>query len=53
MKAENDYLAPSLARYLGVEVEGQRPESLAGDFSRFRFLLGAIDGEGVFTPDEP
>ena len=20
---------------------------------RFRFLLGATDGEGVFTPDEP
>jgi hypothetical protein len=28
------------------------PGSLAADFSRFRFLLGATDGEGVFTPDE-
>jgi len=23
------------------------------DIARFRFLLGATDGEGVFTPDEP
>lgn len=53
MKAEHDYLAPSLARYLGVEATGQDPESLAGVFNRFRFLLGATDGEGVFTPDEP
>jgi hypothetical protein len=53
MKAEHDYLAPSLARYLGVDVEGTGPESLADDFNRFRFLLGATGGEGVFTPDEP
>jgi hypothetical protein len=53
MKSDRDYLAPSLARFLGVEAEGCGPESLAGDFSRFRFLLGATDGEGVFTPDEP
>ena len=51
-KSDRDYLAPSLARFLGVEAEGCGPESLAGDFSRFRFLLGATDGEGVFTPDE-
>lgn len=55
MKAEHDCLAPSLARYLGVDVdvEGIGPESLAADFNRFRFLLGATDGAGVFTPDEP
>jgi hypothetical protein len=53
MKAEHDCLAPSLARYLGVGTESMRPESLAADFNRFRFLLGATDGEGVFTPDEP
>ena len=50
MKAEHDCLAPSLARFLGTnrlgfEVKGAGPESLAGDFSRFRFLLGATDGE--------
>ncbi len=50
---DHDYLAPSLARYLGIDVEGHGPESLADDFNRFRFLLGATDGEGVFTPDEP
>jgi hypothetical protein len=53
MKSDRDYLAPSLARYLGIDVEGQGPESLADDFNRFRFLLGATDGEGVFTQDEP
>jgi hypothetical protein len=52
MKADRGYLAPSLTRYLGVEAEGMDPESLAGDFNRFRFLLGATDGEGLFTPDE-
>jgi hypothetical protein len=41
MKSDRDYLAPSLARFLGVEAEGCGPES-----------LGATDGEGVFTPDE-
>jgi hypothetical protein len=29
------------------------PRSLAADFNQFRFLLGAMDGEGVLTPDEP
>jgi hypothetical protein len=57
MRAEHDCLAPSLARFLGTdrlgfEVKGQGPDSLADDFSRFRFLLGATNGEGVFTPDE-
>ena len=28
------------------------PGALAADLARFRFLLGATDGEGVFTPDE-
>ena len=53
MKSDRHYLAPSLARLIGVEVESMGPESLAGDFSRFRFLRGATDGEGVFAPDEP
>jgi len=57
MKAGHDCLAPSLARFLGTdrlgfEVKNSGPESLAGAFSRFRFLLGATDGEGLFTPDE-
>jgi hypothetical protein len=52
MKAERDYLAPSLTRFLGIDVEGQGPDSLARDFSKFRFLLGATDGEGIFTPEE-
>lgn len=57
MKAEHDCLAPSLARSLGTdrlgfEVKGAGPESLADDFNRFRFLLGATDGKGVFTPDQ-
>jgi hypothetical protein len=52
MKSDHDYLAPSLARFLGVEDEDMGPDSLRDDFARFRFLLGATDGEGVFTPDE-
>jgi hypothetical protein len=52
MKSDHDYLAPSLARFLGVEVKSMGPDSLAGDCSRFRFLLGATEGEGVFIPDE-
>jgi hypothetical protein len=57
MRAEHDALAPPLARFLGTdrlgfEVKGSGPESLADDFARFRFLLGATDGEGVFTPAE-
>ena len=31
-------------------IEG--PESLVSDFSKFQFLLGATDGEGIFTPGE-
>ncbi len=38
--------------HLGFEVTGAGPESLINDFSRFRFLLGATDGEGLFTPEE-
>jgi hypothetical protein len=50
MKADRDYLALSLARYLGVDVKDCCPDSLAADCSRFRFLLGATDGEGVSIP---
>ena len=39
-----------LARFVGSEAFGL--DSLRDDFARFRFLLGVIDGEGVFTPDE-
>ena len=56
MKAEHACLAPSLARFLGTdrlgfEVNGAVPELLSEDFSWFRFLLGATDGEGLFAPD--
>jgi hypothetical protein len=53
MKSDHDYLAPSLARFLGTEAADMDPGSLAADFARFRFLLGATDGEGIFTPDKP
>lgn len=52
MKFDHDYLAPSLTRFLGIEVEGQGPDSVATDCAKFRFLLGATDGEGIFLPDE-
>src|ERR1039457_6689290 len=52
MKSDRDYLAPSLPRFLGVEVAGLGPESLADDFNRFRFRRGATDGEGGPTPDD-
>lgn len=52
MKFDHDYLAPSLARFLGIEVEGYGPDSLVRDFAKFRFLLGATYGEGVVIPDE-
>ena len=52
LKSDRDCLAPSLARHLGVAAEGMGLDSLISDFSRFRFLLGATDGDGVFTPDE-
>lgn len=28
------------------------PESLVDDFGSFRFLLGATDGAGLFSPDD-
>ena len=52
MNADRDCLASSLARFLGTEAPDMSPASLAAVFARFRFLLGATDGEGVFTPDE-
>jgi hypothetical protein len=52
MKSDHDYLALSLTRFLGIQAPDVNPGSLAADFGRFRFLLGATDGEGVFTPDE-
>jgi hypothetical protein len=47
---ESDHAA-SLARFIGSTAYG--PASLREDFARFRFLLGATDGEGLFTPGEP
>jgi hypothetical protein len=52
MKSDHDYLAVSLTRFLGIHAPDVNPGSLAADFARFRFLLGATEGEGVFTPDE-
>ncbi len=52
MKSDHDYLALSLTRFLGIQTPDMNPGSLAADFARFRFLLGAADGKGVFTPDE-
>jgi hypothetical protein len=57
MKAEHHCLASSLSRFLGTdrlgfEAKDAGPESLAGDFNRFRFLLGATDGEELFSPGD-
>lgn len=51
MKTDHDYLAASLTHFLGVNAKNMDPDSLVGDCYRFRFLLGATDGEGVFIPD--
>lgn len=50
MKHSHDLLAASLARFVGAP--GYGPASLREDFTRFAFLLGATDGEGLFTPDD-
>lgn len=50
LEAEHGTLTGSLARFIGSTAYG--PASLREDFARFRFLLGATDGEGLFTPDE-
>jgi len=50
LQSDRDNLTASLARFVGSPAYG--PDSLRDDFARFRFLLGATDGEGVFTPDE-
>jgi hypothetical protein len=51
LESDHGNLAGSLARFIGGTAYG--PGSLREDFARFRFLLGATDGEGLFTPDEP
>lgn len=43
--------AASLARFAGSPA--YVPGDLREDFARFRFLLGAADGDGLFTPDKP
>jgi hypothetical protein len=48
MEDDHDTLAASLARFIGAPDFG--PISLREDFAHFRFLLGATDGEGLFTP---
>ncbi len=50
LEHDRDTLAASLARFVGVPDYG--PASLREDFARFAFLLGATDGEGLFTPDQ-
>jgi hypothetical protein len=50
LESDRDNLSASLARFIGSTAYG--PDSLREDFARFRFLLGATDGEGLFTPDE-
>jgi len=51
LESDHDSLAASLARLVGSTAYG--PASLREDFARFRFLLGATDGEGLFTLGEP
>jgi hypothetical protein len=51
LESDHDNLTASLARFVGSP--GYGPDTLRGDFARFRFLLGVTDGEGVFTPDQP
>jgi hypothetical protein len=51
LKSDHDNLAASLARFVGSPAYG--PGTLHDDIARFRFLLGATDGEGLFTLDEP
>jgi hypothetical protein len=43
MTADRDNLAQSLARTLLVEAVGMDPESVAGNFSRFGFVLGTAN----------
>ena len=50
LESDHENLAPSLARFAGSPAYG--PGSLRDDFARFRFLLGATDGEGMSGPDE-
>jgi hypothetical protein len=49
LESDRDNLAGSLARFIGSTAYG--PDALREDFARFRFLLGATDGEGLFTPE--
>jgi len=51
LESDHDSLAASLPRLVGSTAYG--PASLREDFARFRFLLGATDGEGLFTLGEP
>jgi hypothetical protein len=47
LEFDHENLTASLARFVGSP--GYGPDTLRGDFARFRFLLGVTDGEGVFT----
>lgn len=50
LEHDHDLIAASLARFVSTSDYG--PASLREDFARFAFLLGATDGEDLFTPDE-
>lgn len=51
LESDHATLAESLARFVGGE--DYDPGELREDIARFRFLLGATDGEGILTPDQP
>jgi hypothetical protein len=48
LESDHDNLTESLARFIGSTVYG--PDSLRGDFARFRFLLGVTDGKSPVHP---
>lgn len=49
LDADRATLHPSLTHFVGHP--GYGLDQLREDLSRFTFLLGHTDGEGVFTPD--
>jgi hypothetical protein len=50
LKSDRESLTASLARFVGSAAYG--PAALRDDFARFRFLLGATDGEGVVSAQD-
>jgi hypothetical protein len=47
LESDRATLTAPLARFVGSQAYD--PDSMRDDFTRFRFLLGITDGEGVFT----